>query len=172
MVSVTVPYGRILGFLYRSHYFFFQVAPQLYSWGWLDPVPDPLLLRKSGSAGNRTQTSGSVARNSNDKTTDIRFWHLCCFYCFVWELMLVSFWYVLYTAIIHKTRPLPVALLYQERAVDISYNKCTQQNAWCHFSQKFRNNLKDYCWNSVSLFFQNSDIQLGLNISVMLATNH
>jgi hypothetical protein len=24
----------------------------------VDPVPDPLLLRKSGSAGNRTRTSG------------------------------------------------------------------------------------------------------------------
>jgi hypothetical protein len=32
----------------------FQVAPQL-SWrGWVDPVPEPLLPRKSGSAGNRT----------------------------------------------------------------------------------------------------------------------
>jgi hypothetical protein len=29
----------------------------------VDPVPDPLLLRKYGSAGNRTRTSGSVARN-------------------------------------------------------------------------------------------------------------
>jgi hypothetical protein len=28
------------------------------------PLPDPLLLRKSGSAGNRIRTSGSVARNS------------------------------------------------------------------------------------------------------------
>jgi hypothetical protein len=27
----------------------------------VDPVPDPLLLSKSGSAGNRTRTSGSVA---------------------------------------------------------------------------------------------------------------
>jgi hypothetical protein len=26
----------------------------------VDPVPDPLLLGKSGSAGNRTQASGSV----------------------------------------------------------------------------------------------------------------
>jgi hypothetical protein len=41
--------------------------------------------------------------------------------------MLVSFQYVLYTAILHKTRPLPVALLYQKRVVnDISYNKCIQ----------------------------------------------
>jgi hypothetical protein len=59
VVSMTDPYGRILGFLYRSGFFFFQVAPQLYSRGWVDPVPDQLLLRKCGSAGNRTQTSGS-----------------------------------------------------------------------------------------------------------------
>jgi hypothetical protein len=54
MVSVTDPYGNILGFLHRSRYFSFQVAPQLYSRGCVDPVPDPLLLRKSGGAGNRT----------------------------------------------------------------------------------------------------------------------
>jgi hypothetical protein len=53
-VSVTDPYGRIFGFLDRSFYFFFQAAPQLYSRGWVDPVPDPLLLRKSGSAEKRT----------------------------------------------------------------------------------------------------------------------
>jgi hypothetical protein len=29
VVSVTDPYGRILGFLDRSPYFIFQVAPQL-----------------------------------------------------------------------------------------------------------------------------------------------
>jgi hypothetical protein len=50
VVSVTVPYGRILGFLDRSH--------------WVDPVPDPLLFF-SGSAGNRTRASGSVAKNSD-----------------------------------------------------------------------------------------------------------
>jgi hypothetical protein len=69
VVSVTDPYGHILGFLDRSR-FFFQVAPQSYSRGWVDPVPDPLLLRKSGSAGNRTQTSWSVARNSDHWTTE------------------------------------------------------------------------------------------------------
>jgi hypothetical protein len=52
LVSVADFYGRILGFLDRSSYFFFQVAPQLYSLGSEDPVPDPLLLRESGSAGN------------------------------------------------------------------------------------------------------------------------
>jgi hypothetical protein len=39
---------------------FLQVAPQ----AWVDPVPDPLLLRKSGSVGNRTRTSRFVDRNS------------------------------------------------------------------------------------------------------------
>jgi hypothetical protein len=31
MVTMTDPCGRILGFLDRSHYFFYQVAPPLYS---------------------------------------------------------------------------------------------------------------------------------------------
>jgi hypothetical protein len=33
VVSVIDPYSRILGFLDRSRYVFFQVAPQLYSRG-------------------------------------------------------------------------------------------------------------------------------------------
>ena len=45
----------VLCFLDQSRYFFIQVAPQLTSRGWVDPVPNPLLLRKSGSAGNRTR---------------------------------------------------------------------------------------------------------------------
>jgi hypothetical protein len=36
----------------------------------VDPVPDPALLRKSGSAGNQTLTSGSVARNSDHYTIE------------------------------------------------------------------------------------------------------
>jgi hypothetical protein len=65
MVSAMDPYGRVLCFLDWSRYFFFQVAPRVYSRGWVDPVPDPLLVRKSGSVGNRTRTSASVARNSD-----------------------------------------------------------------------------------------------------------
>jgi hypothetical protein len=42
-------------FLDRSRYLFIQVAPQLSSRGWVDPVPDPLLLKKSGRVGNRTR---------------------------------------------------------------------------------------------------------------------
>jgi hypothetical protein len=53
VVSATDPYRRNLGFIDCSRYHFFQVGPQLYSRGWVGPVPDPLLLKKSGSAGNR-----------------------------------------------------------------------------------------------------------------------
>jgi hypothetical protein len=63
VVSAAVPLCRNLDFLDRSRYFFFLVAPQMYSW--VDPVPDPLLLRKSVSAKYRTWTSESVARNTD-----------------------------------------------------------------------------------------------------------
>jgi hypothetical protein len=55
VVSATNTHGRILGFLDRSHYYFLQVALQLYSRGRVDPIPGRLLLRKYGSAGNRTR---------------------------------------------------------------------------------------------------------------------
>jgi hypothetical protein len=55
VVSATDPHSRILGFQDRSQYCFFQVVSQLYSRGWVDPVPDPLFLSKSGSAGKRTR---------------------------------------------------------------------------------------------------------------------
>jgi hypothetical protein len=54
VISATDLHGRILGFLDRSRCYFFQVAPQLYSRGWLDPALDTLFLRISGSPGNRT----------------------------------------------------------------------------------------------------------------------
>jgi hypothetical protein len=57
VVRAADPYSRNVDFLDHSRYFFFQVPPQLYSRGWVDPVPDPLLIGKSGSAGNRTRTS-------------------------------------------------------------------------------------------------------------------
>jgi hypothetical protein len=62
-------YGRILDFLDLSLYFFFQVAPHLYARGWVDPVRDPVLFRKSGSAGNPTRTSGSAAMNYDHYAT-------------------------------------------------------------------------------------------------------
>jgi hypothetical protein len=55
VVRAMNPHGRIIVFLDRSSYYFFQVAPKLYSWGWVDPVADPEILRKSGRAGNQTQ---------------------------------------------------------------------------------------------------------------------
>jgi hypothetical protein len=64
MVSMMSPYSRVFGFLDQSRYYFFQATLQLYSRGCVDLVPDPLLLWKSGSAGNRTRTSGSIGRNS------------------------------------------------------------------------------------------------------------
>jgi hypothetical protein len=71
-----VPRGQRDGYL-RPYFRFsrpepllFQVAPQLHWRGWMDPVPDLLLVRKSGSAGNRTRTSGSVDRNSGHWTTE------------------------------------------------------------------------------------------------------
>jgi hypothetical protein len=65
VVSAADPYGRILDFLDQSRYFFFQATPQLYSRDWVDTVLDPVLIRKSRSAGNRTGISGSVTRNSD-----------------------------------------------------------------------------------------------------------
>jgi hypothetical protein len=54
------PYSR---FYRQKPLLFYQVAPQLCSRGWVDPVPDPLLF--FSSAGNRTRASGSVAKNSD-----------------------------------------------------------------------------------------------------------
>jgi hypothetical protein len=47
--QILRPYSR---FSRQEPLLFYQVAPQLYSRGWVDPVPDPLLFF-SGSAGNR-----------------------------------------------------------------------------------------------------------------------
>jgi hypothetical protein len=55
VVSATNSHGRYFRFSRPEPLLSFQVAPQLFSRGWVDPVPDPLLLRKSGSAGNRTR---------------------------------------------------------------------------------------------------------------------
>jgi hypothetical protein len=38
----------------------------------VDPVPNPLRLRKSGSAGNRARTSGSAAENSDHQLAQIK----------------------------------------------------------------------------------------------------
>jgi hypothetical protein len=52
------------------------------------PVPDPLLLRKFGSAGNRTWTSGSVARNPEAVLYTLKIE-------FAWlQQMLTMFWFL------------------------------------------------------------------------------
>jgi hypothetical protein len=71
LVSAADPHSRIPRLLDRTRYCFFQVALQLYSRGWVDPVPHPLFLRKSGSTGNWTLTSGSVRRNPDHRSTEI-----------------------------------------------------------------------------------------------------
>jgi hypothetical protein len=50
-----IPTTVNLGFLDWSPYFFIQVASQLSSRARVDPVSDPLLVRKSGRARNRTR---------------------------------------------------------------------------------------------------------------------
>jgi hypothetical protein len=67
VVSTTDPYGLYLGFLTRSRYFFFQVAPQLYSRG-SGPRSRPTTTTTTTSLvapGIEPETSGSVARSSD-----------------------------------------------------------------------------------------------------------
>jgi hypothetical protein len=59
-----IPPAVFSRFSRREPLLFYQVAPQLYSRGWVDPVPDALLFF-SGSFGNRTRASGFVAKNSD-----------------------------------------------------------------------------------------------------------
>jgi hypothetical protein len=69
-VSVTDPYGRILGFLDPEMLLFLPSSLSVVLTRLSEPVPDPPLVRKSGSAVNRTRTSGSVAGNSDHYTTN------------------------------------------------------------------------------------------------------
>jgi hypothetical protein len=55
VVSATDPYGNILGFLDQSRYFFLPSSSSIVLTRLSGPVPDPLLLIKAGSAGNRTR---------------------------------------------------------------------------------------------------------------------
>jgi hypothetical protein len=64
VVSVTDPYGRILGFLDRSRYFSIkQLLSSTHEAEWTPFQTHYFFF--VGSAGNRTQASGSVARNSD-----------------------------------------------------------------------------------------------------------
>jgi hypothetical protein len=71
VVSVTDPYGRILDFLDRSRYFSTKHLLSCTHEAEWTPFqthycfPFLFFSRKSGSAGNRTWASGSVAKNSD-----------------------------------------------------------------------------------------------------------
>jgi hypothetical protein len=64
VVSVTDPYGRILGFLDRSRYFSIKCTHEA-EW-----TPFQTHYFFFCSAGNRTRASGSVAKNSDHLTTE------------------------------------------------------------------------------------------------------
>jgi hypothetical protein len=55
VVSATNLHGHKLRFSTLQQLLFIQVAPQLSSRGLADPVPDPLLIRKSSRPGNWTR---------------------------------------------------------------------------------------------------------------------
>jgi hypothetical protein len=57
VVSATDPHGRSRCFL--------EVVPQISSRGWMNLVPDTLLLRNLTAPGIAPGTSGSVAKNSD-----------------------------------------------------------------------------------------------------------
>jgi hypothetical protein len=59
-----IPTAFNVGFLDRSRYFSIQVAPQLPSRGWVDPVPDTYFSENLVGPGIKPGTSGSVTRNS------------------------------------------------------------------------------------------------------------
>jgi hypothetical protein len=68
VVSVTDPYGRILGFLDRScHLSIKWLLSCTHEAEW---IPFQTHYFFSGSTGNRTRASGSVAKNSDYYTTE------------------------------------------------------------------------------------------------------
>jgi hypothetical protein len=76
VVSVTDPCGRILGFLDRSRYFFFQVSPQLYSRGEWTPFQAHYFSENLVAPEIEPWSSGSVARNSDHWTTEAAYFLL------------------------------------------------------------------------------------------------
>jgi hypothetical protein len=69
VVSVTDPYGRILGVLDRSRYFFLSSSSSGVLTRLSGSRSRPTTF-SSGSAGNRTRASGSVAKSSDYKITE------------------------------------------------------------------------------------------------------
>jgi hypothetical protein len=69
-----------LGFMGRSRYCFIQVAPYLRSRGGVDPIPDPLLLRESFGAGNRTRELRICLRRYIESAAVMKEWEPCQFH--------------------------------------------------------------------------------------------
>jgi hypothetical protein len=65
VVSATDPHGHILDFLDRSRYYFFQVAPQLYSEAEWTLFQNNYFSENLVSPGIEPGTSESAARNSD-----------------------------------------------------------------------------------------------------------
>jgi hypothetical protein len=70
VVSAMDPHGRILGFLDRSGFYFFQVAPQSYSTRLSGPRSRHYFSENLVAPGIEPGISGSVARNSDHYTTE------------------------------------------------------------------------------------------------------
>jgi hypothetical protein len=70
VVSATDTYGRILGFTRPEPLLFLSSSSSIVFMRLSGPLPDSLLLRKSGSTGNQTRTSGAIARNSEHYITE------------------------------------------------------------------------------------------------------
>jgi hypothetical protein len=74
VVIVTDPSGRISRFSRQEPLFFYQVAPQFVLTRLCAPRSRPTTFF-SGSAGNRTRASGSVANNNNIVFSDFLIVH-------------------------------------------------------------------------------------------------
>jgi hypothetical protein len=67
MWSIQHPHGRILGFLDRGLYYFFQVASSAV----LTPFQTHYFSENLVALGIEPETSGSVAKNSDHHTTEV-----------------------------------------------------------------------------------------------------
>jgi hypothetical protein len=65
-----IPHGSLSQFSRPEPLHYFQVAPHLSLQGLSGPVPDPLLLRKSGSAGDQTRDHCVCSQELDQLTTE------------------------------------------------------------------------------------------------------
>jgi hypothetical protein len=111
VVSAVDSHGHIFGFLGQSRYYFFQVGPQLYSRGWVEPIPDPLHLRKSGSTRIEKEKTCQFKRLS----CFVRWWYHqnchCLYVCAItWPLPITQIWPLLLLLYLLQFCPRPLFL--------------------------------------------------------------